>query len=382
MLFRSVIIRENIESLSASLSDQIEMLAGELRSRWKSGKRVGIEALGTTFQQIAKNEEQLLDLIYHEVLIREEFGEKPTLEDFTARFPQHRERLNRLFAVHGAIEDDNWDSELDSAFADNAQTMAGKDSAEHDNPSSTELGDSSDRKKAHWPRKLKDARPVEPPPGYELLEELGRGGMAVVFRAKQQILNRIVALKMLLAGGVASKEVLARIQQEARAVAQLQHPGIVQIHEVGEHRGLPYLSLEYVAGGTLYEWLDGRPLPPLEAARVIEQLARTTQYAHERGVVHRDLKPANVLLTERPPSMVSSATIPMSPSRSGAEPTPTFVVQTKISDFGLARVLGSRSELTATGQVIGTPSYMAPEQATMSVRRKTSIRWARSCTNC
>ncbi len=377
-----VIIRENLDSLSASLSDQIEMLVGELRSRWKSGKRVGIEALGSAVEQVSRNEEQLLDLIYHEVLIREEFGEKPTLEDFTARFPQHADRLQRLFAVHGAIEDDGWDDELDSAIAGDAGTIGAKDVAQSDPPSSTEVGDSADRKKSHWPRKSRDSRPVEPPPGYELLEEIGRGGMAVVFRAKQQILNRVVALKMLLAGGVASKEVLARVQQEARAVAQLQHPGIVQIHEVGEHRGLPYLSLEYIAGGTLHDWLGGRPLPPLESARVIEQLARTTQYAHERGVVHRDLKPANVLLTERPPSLLSSTTIPIadiSPARQqgagtshnpslarragGAEPTPSFAAQTKISDFGLARVLGSSSELTATGQVIGTPSYMAPEQA-------------------
>ncbi len=374
-----VIIRENIESLSASLSDQVEMLAGELRSRWKSGKHVGVEQLGSAFDMVAKNEEQLLDLIYHEVLLREEFGEKPKLEDFTARFPQHVDRLQRLFAVHGAIEDDGWDQELDSAFADDAATMMPVKMDGSDAPSSTEFGENGDQKKAHWPRKSRDSRPVEPPPGYELLEEIGRGGMAVVFRAKQQILNRVVALKMLLAGGVASKEVLARVQQEARAVAQLQHPGIVQIHEVGEHRGLPYLSLEYVAGGTLHEWLSGQPLPPLEAARVIEQLARTTQYAHEHGVVHRDLKPANVLLTERPPSLQSSATMPTdqvtppnvatlarawdsgsSNPRSGER---GYEPQTKISDFGLARVLGSSSDLTATGQVIGTPSYMAPEQA-------------------
>ncbi|MCX7422135.1 MAG: serine/threonine-protein kinase [Planctomycetia bacterium] len=311
-----IIIRENIDSLSASLSDQIEMLAGELRTRWKSGKRVGVEQLGTAFAQLSRNEEQLLDLIYHEVLIREEFGEKPKLEDFATRFPQHVDRLQRLFAVHGAIEDDGWDEELDSVFADDAVTLMREESGRDSAPSSTEDGEVGDdgnaRKRVHWPRKFHDSRAVEPPPGYELLEEIGRGGMAVVFRAKQQILNRIVALKMLLAGGVASKEVLARVQQEARAVAQLQHPGIVQIHEVGEHRGLPYLSLEYVAGGTLHEWLEGRPLPPLEAARVIEQLARTTQYAHERGIVHRDLKPANVLLTERPPSLQSSATIPIS----------------------------------------------------------------------
>jgi serine/threonine protein kinase/tetratricopeptide (TPR) repeat protein len=383
-------MRENIDSLSASLSDQVEMLAGELRSRWKSGKRVGVEQLGSAFESVAKNEEQLLDLIYHEVLIREEFGEKPKLVDFAARFPGHVERLQRLFAVHGALEDDNWDKELDSALAGDAATMMPGPADGNEPPSFTELGDSGSRKKTHWPRKSRGSRPVEPPPGYELLEEIGRGGMAVVFRAKQQILNRTVALKMLLAGGVASKEVLARIQQEAQAVAQLQHPGIVQIHEVGEHRGLPYLSLEYVAGGTLHSWLDGRPLPPLEAARIIEQLAQTTQFAHERGIVHRDLKPANVLLSgewgvgsaERKGRVsgtdssktqnLSKGDVPPTPTptlstyRASAPPlsTPNSALPTlKISDFGLARVLGSRSDLTATGQVIGTPSYMAPEQA-------------------
>ena len=135
-----VVIRENIDSLSASLSDQIEMLVGELRSRWKSGQRVGIESLGTTFAQIANNEEQLLDLIYHEVLIREEFGEQPSLDDFTARFPQHVERLQRLFAVHGAIEDDGWDDELDAALADEMPTVTREEFDRGDGPSSTEVG--------------------------------------------------------------------------------------------------------------------------------------------------------------------------------------------------------------------------------------------------
>lgn len=358
-------IRENIENLSASLSDQIELLAQELRARWRAGKRVGVEALGKTYEQIAHNEEQLLDLIYHEILIREEFGEQPKLEDFTPRFPDLSERLQRLFAVHGALEDDAWDEELEAAFdlPDSDSEPTPDDSlVGNRGPSSTELNAESGTARKQWPRKSRDSRPVDPPPGYELLEEIGRGGMAVVFKARQEILNRTVAMKMLLAGGVASNEVLARIQQEARAVAQLQHPGIVQIYEVGTHRGLPYLSLEYVAGGTLHEWLGGRPLPAIDAARLIEQLARATHFAHERGIVHRDLKPANVLLTERPPSLQSTSTIAVAPGRE-SDPTPSVRIEPKISDFGLAKVLGSHSELTATGQVIGTPSYMAPEQA-------------------
>lgn len=350
-------------SVSVSVNRELKSLVGELRSRWKQGDRVRVESLGDAFANIASSDEQMLDVIYHEILIREEFGETPRLDEYVSRFPQHAERLQRLFLVHRVIEEDDWSKELAEELDDESDAGEELRTAHRGQPSSTDWGDDNvEHDRRRWPRKSRDARPVEPPPGYELLEEIGRGGMAVVFRARQLILNRIVALKMLTAGNVASQEVLARLRQEAQAVAQLQHPGVVQIHEVGEHRGLPYLSLEFVPGGTLHEWLDGQPLPPLDAARVVEQLARTTHFAHERGIVHRDLKPANVLLTERPYSRDATATIPLELSRSD-EPTPSDLMSVKISDFGLARVLGSRSDLTAVGQVIGTPSYMAPEQA-------------------
>ncbi len=355
---KSLVIQESIASLSASLSDRVEFLAQELRARWRVGRRITVETLGSLFDDLARNEEQLLDLIYHEILIREEFGETPTLAEYTLRFPQHAERLERLFAVHGALDDD-WGDELNAAMGE-AAGPALDDSLGQAEPSPGLTP--SDSAKAHWPRKARSSRAVEPPPGYELLEEIGRGGMAVVFRAKQQILNRVVALKMLLGGGVASTETLARLKQEARAVAQLQHPGIVQIHEVGEHQGLPYLSLEYVSGGTLHDWLRGRPLSAQEAARIIEQLARTIAFAHERGIVHRDLKPANVLLTEMPAESPSTSTLPIARSQHQS-PAMSDIAPLKISDFGLARMGDSGSDLTATGQVLGTPSYMAPEQA-------------------
>jgi len=174
-------------------------------------------------------------------------------------------------------------------------------------------------------------------PGYAIEEVLGRGGMGVVYKARHLALKRTVALKMVLAGGHAGPGELARFRIEAEAVARLQHPNIVQIHEVGEADGHPYCALEFVAGGNLASKLAGQPLPAREAARLVETLARAMQLAHSRNVVHRDLKPANILLT--------------------AEGTP------KITDFGLARQLDSDSGETQAGAVMGTPSYMAPEQA-------------------
>lgn len=172
-------------------------------------------------------------------------------------------------------------------------------------------------------------------PGYELLAELGRGGMGVVYQARHLQLERIVALKMILAGGHASADELERFRIEAQAIARLQHPHIVQVYEVGEYNGLPYFSLEFCSGGTLAQRLAGAPLTPGEAAALVETLARAMQEAHQKGIVHRDLKPANVLLAD------------------GGTP--------KITDFGLAKLLDEAGK-TATGAVMGTPSYMAPEQ--------------------
>jgi serine/threonine protein kinase len=133
-------------------------------------------------------------------------------------------------------------------------------------------------------------------PGYEILGELGRGGMGVVYKAQHIQLKRLVALKMILAGGHAGEDELARFRIEAEAVARLQHPNIVQIYEVGEQNGLPFLSLEFCAGGSLEDKLDGTPWPPQQAAQLVETLARAMHTAHQQGIIHRDLKPANILL--------------------------------------------------------------------------------------
>ena len=174
-------------------------------------------------------------------------------------------------------------------------------------------------------------------PGYEMLGELGRGGMGVVYKARQLKLNRVVALKMILAGNYASQSDLIRFLAEAEAVAAVQHPNIVQIFEVSRLNRLPYFTLEYVDGGTLSDKVRDEPLPPRDAAALVEKVARGVQFAHEKGLVHRDLKPDNILVT--------------------SDGTP------KVADFGLAKRVQIQSELTRTGTVLGTPSYMAPEQA-------------------
>jgi hypothetical protein len=133
-------------------------------------------------------------------------------------------------------------------------------------------------------------------PGYEILAERARGGMGVVYRARQISLNRVVALKMILTGAHAAPKEVARFRAEAEAVARFQHPNIVGVHDVGEHDGRPYMALEFVEGHSLAQELDGAPLSPQPSARLVEMLARAVHYAHERGIIHRDLKPANVLL--------------------------------------------------------------------------------------
>ncbi|HVS39410.1 MAG TPA: serine/threonine-protein kinase [Gemmataceae bacterium] len=192
-----------------------------------------------------------------------------------------------------------------------------------------------------------DARtqlPIPPPtppvlpsgPGYENLEELARGGMGVVCKAKQNGFNRVVALKMILSGSHAVSVERERFRVEAEAIARLKHPNIVLVYEVGEHEGKPFFSMEFCPGGGLDKTLNGTPMPPAEAAQLVLKLALAAQEAHEKGVIHRDLKPANVLLTE--------------------DGTPKMV------DFGLAKRLDAPRR-TQTGVIMGTLSCMAKEQA-------------------
>jgi WD40 repeat protein/tRNA A-37 threonylcarbamoyl transferase component Bud32 len=195
--------------------------------------------------------------------------------------------------------------------------------------------------------------------GYEILGELGRGAMGVVYKARQTKLKRLVALKMILAGPHASTSELARFRREAEAIARLQHPNIVQIYEVGEQDGRPFFSLEYVDGGSLAQQLTGTPLPARRAAELVQTLARAMHAAHQQGVVHRDLKPGNILLASggrEPPE--SAQRLP-----SGGSRPPLAGWVPKITDFGLAKQMDESVAQTQSGAIVGTPSYMAPEQA-------------------
>jgi serine/threonine protein kinase len=211
-----------------------------------------------------------------------------------------------------------------------------------------------------------DAPPLLPPPayvpaavavpGYEIIGEIGRGGMGVVYKARQTSLNRMVALKMVRAGGQADDGHHDRFRAEAEVVARLAHPHIVQIHEIGEHAGRPYLALELVPGNTLASKIAGTPQPLRAAAHMVELLARAVHFAHQCGVVHRDLKPSNVLLA--PPLDGGSAV-----SDADAAQVAALYGVPKITDFGLARRMEDQSQNTCSGEILGTPSYMAPEQA-------------------
>ncbi len=174
---------------------------------------------------------------------------------------------------------------------------------------------------------------------YELLEEIARGGMGVVYKARRRSRDRIVALKMILSGQFASREYVQRFRAEASSAAMLRHPNIVAIHEVGVHEGQHFFSMNYVQGRTLAEMVREGPLPAKRAATYLKTIAEVIHYSHGRGILHRDLKPSNVLIDEHD--------------------------RPRVKDFGLAKRLHGSSDLTFTGQMLGSPNYMPPEQAGM-----------------
>ena len=288
----------------------LALLLKHQRSAWRRGVRVPVETYLAEQPTVRSDTQAVLDLIYNEIVLREEIGESPRFDEYLADSRSWPTSSELQFDVEGAIHG-------------NAPT----DGPDDANAVAVDLA-----------RPLPPANPTVR--GYEILGELGRGGMGVVYKARQLRLNRIVALKMILAGDHASPDAGRRFLAEAESVARLHHPHIVQIFAFGDSDGRPYFEMEYVAGGSLASRLDGTPRPPRDAARLVETLARAIHEAHRLGIVHRDLKPANILLT--------------------AEGVP------KIADFGLAKCLDVENGPSGTQLIVGSPSYMAPEQAGQS----------------
>lgn len=272
-----------------------EMLCGDQRLRWMQGQRYTVEAYCEHYPELRTDATAQKALVAGEIALRREAGETLDAGEFRRRFPHLGEWLAERFA--------------------DLQPTTSHDNTSHDD----------------------DDRPWPALPGFEILGQIGRGGMGIVYKARQTKLNRLVALKMLLGGSSASSKAVKRFRAEAEAVAQLQHPHIVQIFDIIEQDGQLFLSLEYVGGGNLAKRVAGLPQPPRLAAEIVLSLAQAMQFAHERQIVHRDLKPSNILLTE--------------------------LGVAKITDFGLAKRLDDDTNITRTGAVLGTPDFMSPEQA-------------------
>jgi serine/threonine protein kinase len=304
------------DSDPAAVTQPLRLACSDLSRRLRAGEECRAEEFLTGDVISVGEREAMLELLYTEFVVREELGHEPDPEDWYRRFPLWRRDLEELFQVHRFVCEQG-----DSPQQPDDTTSIG---ATHD----THRGDVS------VPQRIQ--RLVA---GYELREEIGRGGMGVVYKARQFSLGRDVALKMILSGEFATATDYDRFRNEAQSAASLQHPNIAQVYEAGEHDGRAYLCMELVEGANLEALLAKAPLTARSAAELVETLARAVQYAHEHGVIHRDLKPSNVLM-----------------SVDG---------QPKITDFGLAKRIqsGQDSALTRTGVVLGTPSYMAPEQA-------------------
>jgi serine/threonine-protein kinase len=278
--------------------DLVEAVLAHQRKCWEQGVRVPVARYLEGYAALRADRNAAADIVYQEYMLLAQ-GEDPALfARYVRQYPQYAEALRYL---HDA------DQVVRQVF--------------RLGPPSTPPGKP--------PRRFGD---------YELLEEVGRGGMGVVWKAKQLSLGRVVALKMILAGQLASADAIDRFHNEARAAARLQHPNIVAIHEIGSDAGLHFFTMDLVEGQTLARMIRDNPLPPDRAARYMEIVARAIHHAHNNGVLHRDLKPSNVLIDHND--------------------------QPRVTDFGLARQVESDRQLTGTGQVLGTPSYMAPEQAT------------------
>jgi tetratricopeptide (TPR) repeat protein len=286
----------------------IDQMLDEQSLRWRGGRATPVGELLASRPELRGDRQAVLELVLHEFSLRLQAGESPSVEEYARDYAEIAAALPRAIGLRMALA---------TADGDTSKTTE-RDGTSH-------LGTA--------PVRL-EAIAI---PGYTIEAVVGSGGMGIVYRARQESPNRTVALKLIRPDILADGEPLDRLRAEADAVAQLQHPNIVTLFAVGDYDGRPVLTFEYIDGPNLARRLGGTPQAPRDAARWIATLARAVAHAHERGIAHRDLKPTNILLT------------------AGGEP--------KVADFGLAKLQGRSQGHTATVAALGTPSYMAPEQA-------------------
>jgi predicted Ser/Thr protein kinase len=303
------------QSAADTPEKQLHVACGELRRRLYAGEPCRAEHLLADFPALAAHDELAQTLAYTEFVLRQELGERPEPGEWYARFPQWRDRLRQ---------------QLTDLVTRGQPTPP---------VSATTPGSPS----APGPERTASSGGL--PERYELLERVGAGGMGVVYRVQDRLLGRVVALKMIRGAGLATPEEVLRFRREAQAVARLRHRHIIPLYDLGEHDDQPFLTMAYAPGGSLARLRDAGPAEPRAAAAAVEKVARAVQVAHALGIVHRDLKPSNVLLDEE------------------GEPL--------VTDFGLAKFLDADAEATYTGQLLGTPAYMAPEQAAGHANRAT-----------
>jgi WD40 repeat protein/tRNA A-37 threonylcarbamoyl transferase component Bud32 len=266
----------------------LEALFDEQRRLWQEGEPILAADYLAGHPTLQADPESAAALIYHEFVLREQRSDEVDIADYLRRFAPYATDLRLLHEADHLVQ----------------------------------------RMIAAPPRRLGE---------YELLDEVGRGGMGIVYRARQAGLERVVALKMLLAGELASAADIDRFRNEAQAAGQLQHPNIVAIHDVGVHDGRHFFTMDFVEGKSLADLVRDGPLPPVRAGAYVRVIAEAIHHAHQQGILHRDLKPSNILIDRDD--------------------------QPRITDFGLAHWMAGKSKLTTTGQVLGTPGYMPPEQA-------------------
>jgi len=282
------------------MAADIEELCSHQRQDWREGQRRAVEEYIARRPDLLLDPDAILDLVYNEIILRESSGDRPDLGEYLRRFPSLHAELRRQFDIHRLLET----RDLRDIRQDLPTDPAG-------------------------PSEIAFSR-------YAIVDILGRGGMGIVYKARDLELDRQVALKIIGSGRFARPKERTRFRAEAHAVARLQHPNIVQIYDVGEQDGCPYMALELIEGPGLDQNLRKGPLPPRQAARLMESLALAAHYAHLKGIIHRDLKPSNIMLTAEGVA--------------------------KISDFGLAALPDPRFSARATGTFIGTPVYASPEQ--------------------